>query len=113
MSDFLYDMAGTPIAFRRRWDDAYVFGLDGSWLGWCPWGDCEVVTPDGEPLGAIVGDRLVRRNDARGHTCDQHAEAPAPAAPHGTPGHPLPFEHRFAYSDIEPHRALVRTARAG
>lgn len=103
MSDYLYDMAGAPIAFRRSWDDPYLFGLDGHWIGWCPWADCEVVSPEGRPLGAIVGDRLVRRNDTGGHACGLVADPPAETpAPTGRPGHPLPFEHRFAYSDIEP-----------
>lgn len=100
MSDFLFDIEGHPIAFRRSWDDAFVFDLDGHWIGWRPWGDCEVITPAGDPLGAIVGDRLVRRNDTRGHACQLAVDAPGEASPSGRPGQPLPFDHPFAYEDV-------------
>ena len=111
MSIYLYDMAGRAIAFRRSWDDAYVFDLSGRWIGWCPWADTEVVDRDGDPLGSIVGDRLVVRNDCCSRHCDQHAEDPGPVEPTGTPAAPLHFHHRFAYSDLAldlPHQDTDR-----
>ena len=36
MSDYLYDLDGDVIAFRRSWDDEHVFDTSGRWIGWIP-----------------------------------------------------------------------------
>jgi hypothetical protein len=48
---FLFDSKGMCIAFRIR---KYIFNTNGYWIGWLPWNDKDVVTPEGKYLGAIV-----------------------------------------------------------
>lgn len=100
MSVYLFDMEGEPIAFRRAWNDPYVFGLDGSWIGWCPWEDHHVVDRRGEYLGSLVDDRLVRRNDWFGRLCDRTPTDPGEVAPSGDPHPPHLFPNCFAYEDV-------------
>lgn len=100
MSVYLFDMEGEPVAFRRSWSDPYLFDLDGTWIGHCPWGDNDVVDREGHYLGSVVSDRLVRRND----WCDRHWPSP-PAdpghvSPTGAPRPPMMFPNCFAYEDV-------------
>lgn len=61
MTVHLFDSSGDFVAFRRTHDDRYLFDVDGNWIGWFPWGDADVVTEDGDYLGTVVGNRLLRR----------------------------------------------------
>ena len=85
MSVYLFDMGGGAIAFRRAWNDPYLFDLDGHWIGHCAWGDNDVVDPGGRYLGSVVSDRLVRRNDWDERPCRTTVAdpglSPAPAGP--------------------------------
>lgn len=60
--EHLFDSSGQWIAYRvaKKW----VWSADGDWIGWCPWKDDPglVVTTDGEYLGHIVGERLLRKS---------------------------------------------------
>ena len=38
MATFLFDQAGNWIAFRRTFDDKYLWNKSGQWIGWFPWG---------------------------------------------------------------------------
>ncbi|MCO7237777.1 MULTISPECIES: 4-fold beta flower protein [unclassified Aeromicrobium] len=106
MSDYLYDLDGDVIAFRRSWDDEHVFDTSGRWIGWIPWDGTDVVDERGHYLASIVGDRLVRRNDCGNRRCAQAVEHPDRAEPSGRPTRPLEFPNRFAYDDVEQlHRA--------
>lgn len=60
MAQFFFDMGGTWIAFRRHEDDKYLFDASGQWIGWFPWGDDDAVDTQGQYLGTIVRNRLVR-----------------------------------------------------
>ena len=54
----LFSSAGRWIAFRRG---KYVYDKSGTWIGWLPWNDQDVVSVSGEYLGTIwLGDRLYR-----------------------------------------------------
>ena len=54
--NYLFDSAGRWIAFRKR---RYVFDRDSRWIGWTPWDDNEVQSPNGSYLGTITyGNRL-------------------------------------------------------
>ena len=54
--NYLFDSAGRWIAFRKR---QYVFNCDSQWIGWTPWGDNEVYSPNGSYVGTITyGNRL-------------------------------------------------------
>ena len=56
--NYLFDSAGNWIAFRKG---IYVFDLKSNWVGYTPWKDSEVYTPDGIYLGTIVwGNRFYR-----------------------------------------------------
>ncbi|MBP5788822.1 MAG: hypothetical protein J6W29_01130 [Neisseriaceae bacterium] len=64
--NYLFDSAGRWIAFRKR---RYVFDRDSRWIGWTPWDDNEVYSPNGSYLGTITyGNRLYcyRERDDRG-----------------------------------------------
>jgi hypothetical protein len=43
----------------------YLWSARNAWIGWFPWSDPErradVLTPAGESLGTVVGDRLLQR----------------------------------------------------
>ena len=64
--NYLFDSAGRWIAFRKR---RYVFDRDSRWIGWTPWDDNEVYSPNGSYLGTITyGNRLYcyRQREERG-----------------------------------------------
>jgi hypothetical protein len=48
---YLFNSSGLWIAFQRG---KYVFNTYGKWVGWIPWNDSDVVTPEGEYLGTIT-----------------------------------------------------------
>lgn len=100
MSVYVYDMAGSAIAFRRAWNDPYLFDLDGYWIGHCAWGDNDVVDLGGHYLGSLVNDRLVRRNDWCERACHTVASNPGPVTRTSDPPAPLAFPNRFAYEDV-------------
>ncbi|PVC80749.1 hypothetical protein DBP19_35180 [Streptomyces sp. CS090A] len=55
---YLFDSSGAWIAFRIG---QYVWDEDCEWVGWCPFNDEKVFTPDGDYLGSILeNDRLAR-----------------------------------------------------
>ncbi len=99
MSVYVYDMAGEAIAFRRAWNDPYLFDLDGYWIGHCAWGDNDVADLSGQYLGSLVNDRLVRRNNWCERACHSVASNPGPVTRTSSPQAPLPFPNRFAYED--------------
>ncbi len=101
MSSFLYDLDGHVIAFRRAWDDPHVFDTEGRCIGWRPDDGNDVVDCRGHYLGTVVGDRLVRRNDGGLRPVPDSVPDAGWATPTGRPATPLPFEHRYAYEDID------------
>jgi hypothetical protein len=106
MSVYLYDMAGTAIAFRRTWTDQHLFDLDGHRIGWFPWDDNDAVDLTGHYLGTVVDDRLVRRNDWCGRVCSDSPADSGRGERTGTPPTPHHFPNRFAYEDVKvPHHA--------
>ena len=58
MTVYLHDSQGVWIAFRTDPRSRDLFNPDGDWIGWFPWADDDAVTPDGNYLGTIHGDRL-------------------------------------------------------
>lgn len=106
MSVYLYDMGGTTVAFRRSWTDQHLFDVFGHWIGWFPWDDNDAVDLDGNYLGTVVHDRLVRRNDLCVRSCSAAPPDPGRVRPTGRPLAPHPFPNRFAYDDVRlPHHA--------
>jgi hypothetical protein len=91
MTVYLYDTAGQWIAFRSETNGRYLFDPSGNWIGWFPrLDDDDAVSPDGEYLGTVIGDRLLRR------TLPIHYEYP------GYPGAPA-FPGRAAYPGAAPY----------
>lgn len=79
MTAYLYDSQGVWIAFRVDDRARHLFNPDGDWIGWFPWDDGDAVTPDGDYLGTLVGDRLLFQE---GHVFRGTPEYPgAPAYP--------------------------------
>jgi hypothetical protein len=63
----LFNSSGEWIAFRKG---KFVFATDGTWIGWLPWDESEVVDTSGSYIGHIYGgNRLYRRtsNPYRGY----------------------------------------------
>ena len=58
MSVYLYDMAGTTVAFRRTWTDRHLFDLDGHRIGWFPWDDNDAVDLAGHYVSRLVAPDL-------------------------------------------------------
>jgi hypothetical protein len=106
MSVYLFDIGGRAIAFQRSWDDECVFTVDGDFLGRCVDRGFDVVDPSGRYVGTVVGDRLVRRNDAHCVALTEAVEPVGRAVPTGRPSAPLRFEHPFAYEDVALARAV-------
>ena len=53
---YLFNSSGSWIAFRVG---TYVYSTNGTWVGWLPWGDDDVVDTQGSYLGTIFyGSRL-------------------------------------------------------
>ena len=65
MTAYLHDSQGVWIAFRSDPRARYLFNPDGDWIGWFPWGDDDAVTPGGDYLGTIRGDRLFAQSSHR------------------------------------------------
>ena len=63
MTVYLYDSQGMWIAYRLDHRARHLFAPDGDWIGWFAWDDDDAVTPAGEYLGTVVGDRLLIRVD--------------------------------------------------
>ena len=56
---YLYDSSGNWIAFRVG---VNIYSENGTWIGWMPWDDNEVVTTEGDYLGHIFpGNRLYKK----------------------------------------------------
>lgn len=72
--DYLFNSQGLWIAFRQG---RYVFDSESQWIGWTPWGDNDVVTPDGVYLATIVEEnRLFKLNTFRDRGRPHHPATP-------------------------------------
>ena len=79
----LFDSAGRWIAWYRP-GMPYVWSVRNRWIGWFPWpDDPEVLDPQGEYLGAVVGDRLLTRTARIPRPVP--ARVPEPRRPVGPP----------------------------
>ena len=77
MTVYLHDSQGVWIAFRTDQRSRYLFNPDGDWIGWFPWDDEEAVTPAGEYLGTVLGDRLFAEEHHRYRGDPGYPGAPA------------------------------------
>lgn len=83
---YLYSSAGRWIAFRQG---KYVFDTEGTWVGWLPWDDGQVVDIDGHYLGTIYpGDRLYRALTLRNRGYPGYPGYPGRPGYPGYPGFP-------------------------
>lgn len=62
MTVFYFNNTGNPIAFRRHPTDRFLFDKSGNWIGWFPWGDNDAADKEGNYLGTVVGNRLLKRD---------------------------------------------------
>jgi hypothetical protein len=79
----LFNSSGEWIAFR---DGKYVFATDGSWIGWLPWDQAEVVDTTGSYLGHIYGKNRLLRKFSRAYR--GYPEYPGYPGYPGNPGYP-------------------------
>lgn len=61
MSIPLFNLEGEAVAFVRHNGDNVLFNAKGSPIGWFAWQDDDVATWEGEYLGTVEGDRLLRK----------------------------------------------------
>lgn len=95
MPVYLYDSSGDWVAFRSEPNGRYLFDRDSEWIGWFPWADEDVaVTPDGDYLGTVVENRLLRS---------------IPPVYHAYPGYPgaPSFPGRAAYPGSAPYAGYI------
>ncbi len=95
---YLYDLSGEWIAFRPSTDSRYLFDVRGTWIGWFPFHDDEVLTPDGDYLGSVSGDRLIQRFDYVYRGTPGYPGAPAFP---GLPAYPGAASHAGAMGGCE------------
>ena len=88
MTTYLFDSWGNWIAFRRTPDDKYLFNTNGDWIGWFPWGDEHAVTRDGDYLGSVAGNRLLRGVSQPQRGYPGSLESPESPGYPGYPGYP-------------------------
>ncbi|WP_431843147.1 hypothetical protein [Calidifontibacter indicus] len=100
MATFYFNLAGTPIAFRRSDDDRFLFNPQGHWIGWFPWGDDDVVNKQGEYLGTVVGNRLLRRDQQPYRGYPGYPGYPGYAGYPGYPGFAGYAGYHAGFSDI-------------
>lgn len=80
---YLYNSVGEWIAFRVG---QFVWDSECNWMGWMPFDDDTVMTPDGDYLGAVVqGDLLLRQSNPP--RCGRPARPGRPGRP-GRPARP-------------------------
>ena len=88
---YLFDSKGDFIAFRLG---SMVFDANADWVGWLPWDEPDVVSPEGDYVGTIYPDDRLYVNTDR------------PARPHpGFPGYPPqpalpPLPEPRGYGDV-------------
>jgi hypothetical protein len=93
---YLFDSLGTWIAFCKGTN---LFGLHGDWLGWIePANQNRVFDIDGEYLGTVVEDRLLREIVPPTASRD-HPGYPGRTVPPDHPGYPGQFELPFNMED--------------
>ncbi|MCX7522351.1 hypothetical protein OSC27_08680 [Microbacterium sp. STN6] len=100
MITHLYDLAGNWIAFRTTFDGKYLFDTNGEWLGWFPWGDEDAVDRDGEYLGTVVENRLLRYREPHYRVNPGYPGAPIYPGHVGYPGSVGYFGSAFDYVDV-------------
>ena len=99
--NYLFDSAGRWIAFRKR---RYVFDRDSRWIGWTPWDDNEVYSPNGSYLGTITyGNRLycyLQRDDRGAPGTIEPPPFPGTYSEPTSPGRAvlLPWAHDLDFS---------------
>lgn len=81
--EFLFNSSGDWIAFRV---DKWVYDTDGNPVGWLPWEDNYVITPEGEYLGSICPGRRLYK--LAGQPSRGYPGYPGDPGYPGNPGHP-------------------------
>ncbi len=107
MAIFYFDISGHVLAFRRREDDRFLFNKGGTWVGWFPWGDDDVVDRDGKYLGTVVGNRLLQRQHQPYRGYPGYPGYPGFAGYPGYPGYAGYAGYRAGFDDIDASRLDV------
>ncbi|MDQ1584588.1 MAG: hypothetical protein QOF36_2642 [Microbacteriaceae bacterium] len=100
MTVYLYDSAGTWIAFRTDFDGRYLFDPQGEWIGWFPFGDDDAVTKDGAYLGTVVENRLLWRTEQPYRIDPGYPGAPAFPGRASNPGNVGYFGEKSGFEDV-------------
>lgn len=101
---FFFNVAGEGVAFRRSPDDKFLWDMSGSWVGWFPWNDDDAVDKEGEYLGTIVGNRLLKRDYQPFRGYPGYPGYPGFAGYPGYPGHAGHAGYRSGFGDVDPDR---------
>jgi hypothetical protein len=104
MAVFYFDLAGNPIAFRRRADDKFLFDKDGNWIGWFPWKDNDAVDQQGDYLGTVSGNRLLAKVSPTFRGYPGYPGYPGYAGYPGYPGYAGYAGYKSGFVDVAPGR---------
>jgi hypothetical protein len=95
----LFNSSGKWIAFRRG---RYVWSPAGTWIGWLPWDDSEVIQPSGAYLGNIVGpNRLLKKLNRPFRGYPGYPGFPGYPGYPGYPGHAGFFRMPVGFQDVD------------
>ncbi|ASN21640.1 hypothetical protein CGK93_19675 [Arthrobacter sp. YN] len=100
MAVFYFNTKGNPIAFRRSEKDRYLFDKNGNWIGWFPWGDNDAVDKEGNYLGTVVGNRLLKRDSQPYRGYPGYPGYPGYAGYPGYPGYAGYAGYKSGFSDV-------------
>lgn len=100
MADFLYDSSGDWIAWRRTIGDQFLFNDGGDAIGWFPRGDTDAVNMNGDYLGTVVGNRLLRKDYQPYRGYPGYPGYPGYAGYPGYPGYAGYFSTPSGFADV-------------
>ncbi|MFL4476102.1 hypothetical protein ACIPVK_19080 [Paeniglutamicibacter sp. MACA_103] len=104
VATFYFDAAGNPVAFKTQSESKFLFDLNGTWIGWFPWGDGDAVDKDGDYLGSAVENRLLYRTSQPYRGYPGHPGYPGFAGYPGYPGFAGYFAFGAGYAEIPKNR---------
>lgn len=100
MAVFFFNNTGNPVAFRRNHEDKFLFDKTGNWIGWFPWGDNDAVDKEGNYLGTVVGNRLLKRDSQGYRGYPGYPGYPGYAGYPGYPGYAGYSGYHSGFSDV-------------
>lgn len=103
---FLYNSAGNFVAFRRTFNDRFLFDKSGNWIGWFPWTDNQAVDKQGIYLGTVYENRFLCQVNPTYRGYPGYPGYPGYAGYPGYPGFAGYFGYVPMFRDVEMSRLI-------